>query len=425
MIFPTQFVSGVRSSLQSVQPIQHAFNTFWRADQVHEHIRNLQETIHLLKSVQKELEEIFLIKKSNYTVEGDGMPFDHLQGENMLSSPFDSFGNEMFFEIAKIIKEKKVCPELQESLALEAANSLVATLKSQLAPFTAITCQASPWEEKSMAVKLAQKQQKYKRNKRWKKRKRKQVAGLLWKENEGYDKADEDADEWRASEIAKNIAKRKMGSMKSIAKLKAIEERKRLESELELVLVVEKLQELRSIRIHKLKKQGHFFPEEDDKFLERVRSAVEEEERKVAAAADTHAAKDAISTAEESRKAIQITNPEANVFNQNRLGSPVKQEQVSTAEIERSPTVDTTLGSEQKMEGHGFNNAYESVTNFPFEFYHYYHGSNNDMGTLIEVRRIWDAYIRPGGSRIPGHWVQPPQPSDGVWASYLVGTKNR
>lgn len=51
MIFPTQLESGVLSSLQSVQPIQHDFNTFWRADQVHEHLRNLQETIHLLKSV--------------------------------------------------------------------------------------------------------------------------------------------------------------------------------------------------------------------------------------------------------------------------------------------------------------------------------------------------------------------------------------
>ncbi|KAI0491877.1 hypothetical protein KFK09_026138 [Dendrobium nobile] len=424
MIFPTQLESGVLSSLQSVQPIQHDFNTFWRADQVHEHLRNLQETIHLLKSVQKELEGIYLIKRSNYTVEGDGMPSNHLQGQKLLSSPSDSFGNEMLYNITEIIKEKKVCPEVQESLSLEAANSLVATVKSQLSPFNAITSQTSQWEEKSMAVKLVQKLQKYKRNKHWKKRKRKQVAELLQMEHERYDKADEDADEWRAREIAKDIGKRKMESMKSIAKLKAIEERKRLESELELVLVVEKLQELRSIRIHKLKKQGHFLPEEDDKFLERVRSAVEEEERQAAAAADTHAARDAISTALESRKAIQITNPDTIVVKQNRVGSPVIQEQVSAAEIERSSIVDATQGSEQKMEGQGFNNVYESVTNLPFEFYHYYHGSNNDMGTLIEVRRSWDAYIRPGGSRIPGHWVQPPPPADEVWASYLVGTKN-
>ncbi|XP_028547617.1 U11/U12 small nuclear ribonucleoprotein 59 kDa protein-like, partial [Dendrobium catenatum] len=209
MIFPTQLESGVLSSLQSVQPIQHDFNTFWRADQVHEHLRNLQETIHLLKSVQKELEGIYLIKRSNYTVEGDGMPSNHLQGQKLLSPPSDSFGNEMLYNITEIIKEKKVYPEVQESLSLEAANSLVATVKSQLSPFNAITSQTSQWEEKSLAVKLVQKLQKYKRNKHWKKRKRKQVAELLQMEHERYDKADEDADEWRAREIAKDIGKRK------------------------------------------------------------------------------------------------------------------------------------------------------------------------------------------------------------------------
>ncbi|GAB2226480.1 hypothetical protein Droror1_Dr00022289 [Drosera rotundifolia] len=39
---------------------------------------------------------------------------------------------------------------------------------------------------------------------------------------------------------------------------------------------------------------------------------------------------------------------------------------------------------------------------------------------IIQVRRSWDAYIRPGGSRIPGHWVQSPPPADEIWASYLV-----
>lgn len=129
---------------------------------------------------------------------------------------------------------------------------------------------------------------------------------------------------------------------------------------------------------------GHFLPDEDDKFLERVRSAVEEEERQ-AAAAETYSARDAISTAIESRKVIEFTNPEANIVKQNRVGSPVKQEQGSALEIERRSNVDATEVTEQKIEGQGFNNAYESVTNLPFEFYHYYHGSNNDMGTLIEV----------------------------------------
>ncbi|KAI3701343.1 hypothetical protein L2E82_45997 [Cichorium intybus] len=63
------------------------------------------------------------------------------------------------------------------------------------------------------------------------------------------------------------------------------------------VLIVEKLQELHSIRIQKLTKQGHFLPEEDNKFLERIRAAVEEEERQAMAAADTSTANDAITNA--------------------------------------------------------------------------------------------------------------------------------
>jgi hypothetical protein len=44
--------------------------------------------------------------------------------------------------------------------------------------------------------------------------------------------------------------------MKAIEKIKAKRERKRLEPELELALIVEEMQELRSLRIEKLKKQG-------------------------------------------------------------------------------------------------------------------------------------------------------------------------
>jgi hypothetical protein len=47
---------------------------------------------------------------------------------------------------------------------------------------------------------------------------------------------------------------------------------------------------------------GRFFPDEDDKFMERVRAAVEEEERQAAAAADTRAAAAAIASAAEAAK---------------------------------------------------------------------------------------------------------------------------
>lgn len=39
----------------------------------------------------------------------------------------------------------------------------------------------------------------------------------------------------------------------------------------------------------------------------------------------------------------------------------------------------------QGSEGQSHGGAYDSVASLPIEFYHYYHGSNTDLGTLVEV----------------------------------------
>lgn len=84
-------------------------------------------------------------------------------------------------QISEILKEKRLSVDAQKALSLEAAHSLISALRNQLVPFSAITSETGPWEQRSMAVKLAQKMQKAKRNKRWKKKKRKHVAELLRK----------------------------------------------------------------------------------------------------------------------------------------------------------------------------------------------------------------------------------------------------
>lgn len=419
-MFPALSSSGA-FPLPSVPSVP---SSFWQGEHVGDHLRNLEDTIDLLKAVQKELDMILLSKRSNgFREEENKISPAHLP-ENISVSSSKAFIRGDVFQTKRddlalmrtfsdVIKGKRILPDVQESLSLEAACSLVSALKNKLAPLNAISSQTGSWEERSMAIKLANKLQKLKRNKRWKKKRRKHVAEMLCKERERYEQADQDADEWRAREIAKDIAKRKVENMKEIAKLKAKEERQRLESELELVLIVEKLQELRSIRIQKMKKQGHFLPEEDDKFLERVRAAVEEEERQAAAAADTDAAKDAIATAE-SKKTIQSSGADARDASIKKDEATVNQDCITDTEKESSSS------AAAYHEGHGSGGGYDTLANLPVEFYHYYHGSNTDMGTLIEVRRTWDAYARPGGSRIPGHWIQPPPPADDVWASYLV-----
>ncbi|XP_002511932.2 U11/U12 small nuclear ribonucleoprotein 59 kDa protein [Ricinus communis] len=378
-------------------------SAFWETKNVHDRFSELQDTLILAKAMQKELEALMTLRDAKGSVE---------HGERGSIDPVTS-------SFSDYLKQRNIDFEAQESLSLDAANSLMSKLRAQLEPFRSLVDEASPWEEKSALVRLHEKMLKSKRNKLWRKRKRKRVAEMRAKKPEQFDQADREADECRAREIAKDAAQLKMAKMKEIAKLKAKEERKRLESELELVLMVEKLQELRSIRIQKLKKQGHFLPKEDDEFLERVRAAVEEEERQAVAAADTDAAKGAIATAEESRKAIQSLAPISKNSSANN-GETKESKSKVTESKDSVDSVVVTGPSEERAEGQSYSGAYDSVANLPVEFYHYYHGSNNDMGTLIEVRRTWDAYIRPGGSRIPGHWVQPPPPANEIWASYLV-----
>ncbi|XP_020270928.1 U11/U12 small nuclear ribonucleoprotein 59 kDa protein [Asparagus officinalis] len=449
---------AMQPQLPAMQTVQSPGSSFWDADNVRSHLRNLQEAVYLAKALyvlssclalypprvlvlfiltwssgrRKELEEINLIRQSN---ENNASVRDSFC-DNPSEKNSSSSANDLPLQVPHMLKESRIGLDTQESLSLEAARSLVSSLRDQLVPFRAVTSETSSWEEKSLAARLAQKLQKAKRNKRWKKKKRKRVAELLRKERESYNKADQDADEWRAREIAKDIAKRKVEDMKAIAKLKANEDRKRLESELELVLVVEKLQELRSIRIQKLKKQGmssllfaafsYFTPFAQvnlqvNMFHLRRALVLVEELILPKSAADTAAAKDAIATAELSQKSILDTSCR---LSDNKGEESSDKDLFNEIENERSSSIDMNLKADpQKNEGQVSASGYDSIVNLPYEFYHYYHGSSNDMGTLIEVRRMWDAYIRPGGSRIPGHWVQPAPPANDVWASYLVDPK--
>ena len=58
---------------------------------------------------------------------------------------------------------------------------------------------------------------------------------------------------------------------------------------------------------------GHFYPEEDDKFLEKVWESVEEEEHQAATAAETNATREDIAATEEYWKAIDNQNAEVGV----------------------------------------------------------------------------------------------------------------
>lgn len=152
-----------------------------------------------------------------------------------------------FVELARSMG---ISQDTHESMATDAANYLCHQLQQLLGPISSATSQGGPWEERSVMVRLTQKLQKYKRNKRWRQRRRKHVAELFQKvpliivsffvvyytflnaflstsqksndvkcddisclvsqERADYDRIDQEADEWRAKQIAKDIAKRKV-----------------------------------------------------------------------------------------------------------------------------------------------------------------------------------------------------------------------
>ncbi|KAL1192159.1 U11/U12 small nuclear ribonucleoprotein 59 kDa protein [Cardamine amara subsp. amara] len=352
---------------------------FWNTKNIIDQLKQLQDTLNLAKSMEKELEALSMIKDAKGSMEvleqGSGV------------------------ECLRYLEAMKMDLGQQETISVEAAHSLMSTLRAQLEPFKFVVDENIPWEEKSAAVRLTCKMKKSKRNKLWKKKKRRCVAEMRAKEPERFEQADREADEWREKELAKDMANRKVSEMKAIEKIKAKRERRRLEPELELAIIVEELQQLRSLRIEKLKKQGHFLPEEDDKFFESVRAAVEQEEN----------------------QAQSLTNSETQ---ENAIASEENTTLIPSTEINKEADSKPVAAScEKTMEAP--DSGCDNVSNLPVEFYHYYYGSNLDMGRLIEIRREWDAYLSPGGSRIPGHWIQPPPPASEIWASCLVKTLKR
>ncbi|KAL6493986.1 hypothetical protein OROGR_031895 [Orobanche gracilis] len=334
--------------------------SFWTAANVTSRLKELYDTLNLAKAMQKELEMLNQMKERERTTKDEG------KGRSDLS--MDRF--TMFME------DNQIELEFQESMSLDTANAIMSKLRFQLEPFRVVTDGNTQWEEKLAVKRLADKMEKYKRNKLWRRRKRRRIAENVAREHEQFDKINKEADEWRAREIAKDAAQQKIEKMKEIAKLKAKEEKRRRGSE------------------------GHFLPEEDDKFLERVRAAVEEEERQTVAAADTDAAKDAIANAEESSKHIQNRAANSGKTDLNDGGGREKQDQTNETADEGASKVVAQECNKQDTTRPASSSVYDSVANLPMEFYHYYYGSGTDMGTLIEVRRMWDAYIRPGGSPV-------------------------
>ena len=106
-----------------------------------------------------------------HTVKAQGS-FEDLSGDISI---------EIYEKFVRSIKEKNTGLDVLEPLAQEAANSLTRTLNVQLERINYRFSEKSSWEERSVVSRLSQKLQKYQRNKRWKKKRRKLIAEMISK----------------------------------------------------------------------------------------------------------------------------------------------------------------------------------------------------------------------------------------------------
>ena len=90
-------------------------------------------------------------------------------------------GNISMTRFSKFMKDNCIGVEFQEMMTLSAVNAVMSKLRFLLEPFRVVAYENSPWEEKSAVKRLADKMEKYKRNKLWRKRKRRRVAEKLAK----------------------------------------------------------------------------------------------------------------------------------------------------------------------------------------------------------------------------------------------------
>ncbi|KAJ4823968.1 hypothetical protein Tsubulata_039224 [Turnera subulata] len=132
-------------------------SAFWDTKTVQNLLRELQDTLTLAKAMRREVELLMAIKDTE--------------------EPLDS--NSRAF--SKYLEDRGIDLKTQESVSLEAANSLMSRLRAQLEPFMSIVDETIPWEEKSAAVWLADKVLKSKRNKLWRQRRRRRIVEMKTK----------------------------------------------------------------------------------------------------------------------------------------------------------------------------------------------------------------------------------------------------
>ncbi|CAG8444201.1 9164_t:CDS:2 [Diversispora eburnea] len=215
---------------------------------------------------------------------------------------------------------------------------------------------------------------KNRRHKKWNKKHIKKLQEVRDQRQRQRETLHKTIDKWRTEWIAKDLAMKREQIRKNEADRRVQEAEAKKNRHKELSKLLEKVKKLRDIRRDRLKREGHFFPEEDDEFFNKIASL-----------------NDAMKIEEE--RLDQERNAAAEQKRNEAMHAGMKER-----ERERDPT------------------------------YEYWHQAEFDIDNLVSIRRQWDAYLiapgKPASSCIPPMFVTPSPPANYIWASCLIHDQN-
>ncbi|KAG9296884.1 hypothetical protein G9A89_006839 [Geosiphon pyriformis] len=276
-------------------------------------------------------------------------------------------------KVLKVQSLKKELNQLFENLkklkevSQDEWQSNIAHFESEMLEFENAISEISNEKFKN---KLKQKLSKIRRHKKWQKKHIKKLQMVRDERRRRRETLHKTIDEWRTEWIAKELAFKREQARKENAEKRVEEAEAKKTQHKELSTILEKVKKLRDLRRQRLKREGHFFPEEDDEFFNKVASLND------------------VMKIEEER---------------------LEKERDAAAKLKRNEAMDAGMKERDRERD---------------PLFEYWHQAEFHLDNLVSIRRQWDAYIVPpgtqGSTRIPPGFVIPSPPANYIWASCLA-----
>ncbi|GJP31105.1 hypothetical protein CLOM_g9338 [Closterium sp. NIES-68] len=136
------------------------------------------------------------------------------------------------------------------------------------------------WVERVEMLRVVRARGRAVRKKRWRGRRRAQQAAACKQCEEQRSAVEARIDAWRGRVMARDARETQARQQQREEEAREKRERAQLQKQVDALLLLERLRELRRLRVVKARRQGLALAGEDDGFMQAVRAAVEEEDRR-------------------------------------------------------------------------------------------------------------------------------------------------